>query len=95
MHLLDIAISTPVTNSVSMIMVEAYKKRVLASLLSCGKTAPLPGVVTSHVNRIYRSLARPYMSLAGAFEEGNYARLCAEVEIGKGIWQAVRYLYWF
>lgn len=41
LHLLAIVISSPVVNSVSMIMVEAYKKWVLTSLLENGKVGSL------------------------------------------------------
>ena len=95
LHLLDIAVSSPVTSAVSMIMVEAYKKMILVSLLERGKVAPLPTIITSQVGKIYRSLARPYMALAGAFEGGDYAKLRAEVTIGKAIWHAVRPLFFF
>lgn len=36
-HLLQVVISAPTRNSVSMIMVEAYKKWVLANILETGK----------------------------------------------------------
>ena len=41
LHLLSIVVSSPVVNSVSMIMVEAYKKRILVSLLNQGKVTAL------------------------------------------------------
>ena len=41
LHLLAIVISSPVVNSVSMIMVEAYKKWILTSLLENGKVSSL------------------------------------------------------
>jgi COP9 signalosome complex subunit 3 len=42
LHFLNIVISSPVINSVSMIMVEAYKKWILASLLKNGEVSPVP-----------------------------------------------------
>ncbi|KAL4923214.1 putative COP9 subunit 3 [Aspergillus undulatus] len=87
-HCLSVVISSPTTNSVSKIMVEAYKKWVLANLLGHGKLFPTPSIVAPHVARVYQSLARPYISLAEAFEKGGLQKLSAEVNIGHSIWRA-------
>ena len=39
LHFLSIVISSPVISSVSMVMVEAYKKWILASLLENGRVS--------------------------------------------------------
>ncbi|OQD91417.1 hypothetical protein PENSOL_c054G09568 [Penicillium solitum] len=88
LHFLGIVISTPSTNSVSLIMVEAYKKWVLVGLLEKGKFCPPPSITTPHVVKVYQSLARPYVILAHAFERGDLKRLNAEIDAAKGVWCA-------
>ncbi|EIT77438.1 COP9 signalosome complex subunit 3 [Aspergillus flavus] len=87
LHYLSIVISCPVTNAVSKIMVEGYKKWLLVSLLRNGKLAAHPDVVSSHVIRTYQSLVRPYTSLADAFEKGDYQRLKAEAGAAQSVWR--------
>ncbi|KAL1967750.1 hypothetical protein VTN77DRAFT_2439 [Rasamsonia byssochlamydoides] len=86
LHFLSIVISTPSINSVSTIMVEAYKKWVLVSLLAKGAPIPLPNITPPHAVKLYRSLARPYDALADAFRTGDFDKLKAEAEIGQSIW---------
>ncbi|KAL4792924.1 signalosome subunit 3 [Aspergillus venezuelensis] len=86
-HCLSVIISAPTTNSVSKIMVEAYKKWILSNLLGHGKLISIPSIVAPHVIRIYQSLARPYISLAEAFEKGDLQKLSAEIGIGHSIWR--------
>ncbi|GKZ39127.1 hypothetical protein AbraIFM66950_011912 [Aspergillus brasiliensis] len=88
LHWLGIVICSPVNDSVSKIMVEGYKKWVLASLLAHGKLIASPKVVSTHVLKIYQTLAKPYASLVDAFEKGDFQRLRAEVDIGRSIWRA-------
>ncbi|OQD72159.1 hypothetical protein PENPOL_c001G02894 [Penicillium polonicum] len=88
LHFLGIVISTPGTSSVSLIMVEAYKKWVLVGLLENGRLCPPPSITTPHVVKVYQSLARPYIILAHAFERGDLRRLNAEVDAAKGVWCA-------
>lgn len=47
------------------------------------------GVAATQAANVCRSLARPYLAIANAFEKGNYERLGAEVDIGRAIWQTV------
>ncbi|TQB69932.1 hypothetical protein MPDQ_001122 [Monascus purpureus] len=70
-----------------MVMVEAYKKWVLVSLLEHKKSIALPNVVTAQTAKIYRSLARPYIALATSFDEDNYERLKIDIDVGRSIWQ--------
>ncbi|KAL4980050.1 signalosome subunit 3 [Aspergillus desertorum] len=86
-HCLSIVMSAPTTNSVSKIMVEAYKKWILTSLLGHGKLSSVPVLVAPHVIRVYQSLSKPYISLADAFEKGDLQRLKAEISLGQTIWQ--------
>ncbi|KAK1150352.1 hypothetical protein N8T08_000254 [Aspergillus melleus] len=86
-HWLNIVISSPITGPVSKIMVEAYKKWLLVNLLGNGKLAPAPSGASSHVIRVYEALTKPYISLAEAFEKGDFGKLSREVELGRSIWQ--------
>ncbi|KAJ5341623.1 hypothetical protein N7541_010747 [Penicillium brevicompactum] len=86
LHFLGAAVSMPVTSSVSLIMVEAYKKWILVGLLEKGKLCSPPSITTPHVVKLYQSLARPYVSLAQAFELGDMKRLRGEVDAAMEIW---------
>lgn len=59
---------TPPSMAISMIMIEAYKKYVLVSLILHGKVLPLPKYTSSIVNRFNKSLSPPYKKLAQAYE---------------------------
>ncbi|EEH07811.1 conserved hypothetical protein [Histoplasma capsulatum G186AR] len=85
-HFLEVVISAPTTNSVSIIMVEAYKKWVLLGLVEMGKPLSMPKTVTPFTAKAYRSLAKPYDALADIFKSGNLSRLQAEITAGERIW---------
>ncbi|KAL3473658.1 signalosome subunit 3 [Aspergillus californicus] len=87
-HCLSAVMSSPTVSSVSKIMVEAYKKWILANLLGCGKLPPTSKIIAPHVTRVYQSLARPYLSLAEAFEKGDLQKMSAEIQLGQSIWRA-------
>ncbi|EQL31954.1 COP9 subunit 3, variant [Blastomyces dermatitidis ER-3] len=89
-HFLEIVISAPTTNSVSIIMVEAYKKWVLVCLIEKGKPLPMPKTVTPFTAKAYRSLAKPYEALADIFKSGNVSRLLAEIAAGEAVWLNLR-----
>lgn len=72
-------------NSISKIMVEAYKKWVLVNLLVEGKLMDIPKA--SSVTKLYHTLAKPYESVARIFQLGTASRLKSEVEAAKHIWQ--------
>ncbi|KAF7119113.1 hypothetical protein CNMCM5793_008852 [Aspergillus hiratsukae] len=88
LHLLCMVISCPVANTVSKIMVEAYKKWLLVSLLAKGKVVSTPEMINPHVMKVYQSLILPYVSLADAFENDDPQRLRAEADVGRAIWLA-------
>ncbi|GIJ88422.1 hypothetical protein Asppvi_007346 [Aspergillus pseudoviridinutans] len=88
LHLLCIVVSCPVANTVSKIMVEAYKKWLLVSLLAKGKIISTPEMINPHVMKVYQSLILPYVSLADTFENDDTERLWAEVDVGRAIWLA-------
>ncbi|PYH79608.1 COP9 signalosome complex subunit 3 [Aspergillus uvarum CBS 121591] len=88
LHWLSVVISLPVVNSVSKIMIEAFKKWVLVGLLRHGKLVTAPKIISSHVMKIYQAVARPYLSLADAFEKSDEQRLRTEADLGKSVWCA-------
>ncbi|RAH40683.1 putative COP9 subunit 3 [Aspergillus brunneoviolaceus CBS 621.78] len=88
LHWLSVVISFPVVNSVSKVMIEAFKKWVLVGLLRHGKLVTAPKIISSHVMKIYQAVARPYLSLADAFEKSDEQRLRTEADLGKSVWCA-------
>lgn len=67
-------------NTVSKIMVEAYKKWVLVGILVEGKLLPLPKSTSGGAAKTYHILAKPHETLAQIFENGTASRLKAEAE---------------
>ncbi|PGH21601.1 hypothetical protein AJ80_03034 [Polytolypa hystricis UAMH7299] len=88
LHFLSIVISAPTISSVSLIMVEAYKKWTIACLLEHGKLLPLPRTTTSTAKSAYKALAKPYDALAEVFTSGSLSRLQAEISVGQQVWHA-------
>jgi COP9 signalosome complex subunit 3 len=74
-------------DGVSKVMVEAYKKWVLVSILLEGRLLSLPKSTSSNAAKQYHILAKPYETLAQIFETGTAARLKAEADIGHILWQ--------
>ena len=60
------AISTS-GSAISEIVVEAYKKYILVSLLVYGKQQPMPKQNQTYLNRCIRPLTAPYYELAAAY----------------------------
>ncbi|KAL5364562.1 hypothetical protein BJX96DRAFT_168385 [Aspergillus floccosus] len=87
LHFFSIVISSPTGSSISKIMVEAYKKWILTSLLAHGKTINPPKVISSSTMRIYHSTSKPYTSLANAFEKGDLNTLMSEFELARSVWR--------
>ncbi|KAI1808131.1 hypothetical protein F4811DRAFT_336903 [Daldinia bambusicola] len=71
---------------VSKIMVEAYKKWVLVSLLSTGKLSELPSYTGAAASKLYGNLGKPYTALAVLFTADNAEALRAEVDKNAPIW---------
>ncbi|OJJ42001.1 hypothetical protein ASPZODRAFT_137582 [Penicilliopsis zonata CBS 506.65] len=88
LHFLNIVVSIPVTSSISLIMVDAYKKQILASLQEHGKLPALPTTVTLHTKKLLRSLARPYVDLADAFEALDTKRMLDTVGKYRKVWSS-------
>lgn len=68
LYFLEIALTTP-SMAISMIMVEAYKKYVLISLIVNGKPPQLPKYTSNIVNRFNKTLGTGYKKLAQAYEK--------------------------
>lgn len=64
---------------------------IISRLIFCGmiQLVQTPAAISSHTIKIYRSITKPYVTLAGVFESGDFSRLEAEVEIARPIWHTV------
>ncbi|KAI4472170.1 26s proteasome non-atpase regulatory subunit 3/cop9 signalosome complex subunit 3 [Holotrichia oblita] len=76
LYFLEVAITTP-AHAVSHIMLEAYKKYILVSLLLHGKVQMIPKYTSQVVNRFIKPLSQPYHDLANAFASNNSVELNA------------------
>ncbi|KAF3392521.1 COP9 signalosome complex subunit 3 [Penicillium rolfsii] len=101
-HFLGIVISMPTAGPISMIMLEAYKKWILVSLLDKGKAhralaflnakmircqlSSPSNLISPHVVKLYHSLAKPYVNLAHSFQRDDLKHLEAEVDAARDIW---------
>ncbi|EEB16413.1 COP9 signalosome complex subunit, putative [Pediculus humanus corporis] len=65
LYLFEVAVTTPAV-AVSHIMLEAYKKYILVSLILQGKITPLPKYTSHVVGRFMKHLSQPYHELAAA-----------------------------
>jgi len=74
----EIAITTPAM-AVSHVMLEAYKKFILVSLILHGKLPTLPKYTSQVVNRFIKPLSQPYQDLATKYESNNAADVQAIV----------------
>ncbi|KAK9875852.1 hypothetical protein WA026_009639 [Henosepilachna vigintioctopunctata] len=74
LYFFEVAITIP-AHAVSHVMLEAYKKYVIVSLLLHGKEQPIPKYASHVVNRFIKPLSQPYGALAAAFELNNNLEL--------------------
>ncbi|XP_018563269.1 COP9 signalosome complex subunit 3 [Anoplophora glabripennis] len=74
LYFFEVAITTP-SHAVSHIMLEAYKKYILVSLLLHGKIQVIPKYASQVVTRFIKPLSQPYHDLANAFTSNNTAEL--------------------
>ncbi|EEP80828.1 predicted protein [Uncinocarpus reesii 1704] len=86
-HFLEIAISAPTGNCISMAMVEAHKKWILVNLLEKGTVPAIPHAVSRSAAKAYKPLVKPYSALGIIFKAGSLSRLEAEIYAGMDIWQ--------
>lgn len=85
---LENAMAYPTKESAcSKIMVTAYKKWILVSLLLVGKPLTLPRITNSGAAKTYHTLAKPYETVAQLFETASASRLKSEIDIGAKLWQ--------
>ncbi|XP_060534837.1 COP9 signalosome complex subunit 3 [Cylas formicarius] len=74
LYFFEVALTTP-AHAVSHIMLEAYKKFILVSLLLHGKIQPMPKYASKVVTRFIKPLSQPYHDLANAFTSNNHGEL--------------------
>ncbi|WEW55596.1 hypothetical protein PRK78_001027 [Emydomyces testavorans] len=86
-HFLDIVISAPASNAISMVMLEACKKWILVNLLERGMVPAMPHTVNASVAKAYKALVKPYNALAIVFKTGTFIRLKAEISAGMELWR--------
>lgn len=86
---LELVLSSPTQNVATPIMVEAYKKSILVSLLSTGSLTLTKGLVNTQMIKTYSSLAKPYEVLADVFKKRDVLRLDAEVAAAAAVWDDV------
>lgn len=73
-------------HTASTLQVEAYKKWILAGLLSEGKSFPYPRTVDTGVWKSLKAAGKPYEALADNFEKRDLLKYRAELEVGAQIW---------
>ncbi|THW64674.1 hypothetical protein D6D20_02636 [Aureobasidium pullulans] len=83
---LELVLSSPTQNVATPIMVEAYKKSILVSLISTGSLTFTKGLVNTQMIKTYSSLAKPYEVLADVFKKRDVLRLDAEVAAAAAVW---------
>ncbi|XP_066250443.1 COP9 signalosome complex subunit 3 [Euwallacea similis] len=76
LYFFEVALTTP-AHAVSHIMLEAYKKFILVSLLLHGKVQQIPKSSSKVVMRFIKPLSQPYNDLTNAFVTNNSAELSA------------------
>lgn len=70
LYFFEVAITTPAL-AVSHIMLEAYKKYILVSLILHGKIQNIPKYTSQVVGRFIKPLSQPYHDLATAYSSNN------------------------
>jgi COP9 signalosome complex subunit 3 len=83
---LESAVTYPVKEGCSKIMVAAYKKWVLCGLMIDGKPPTLPKATSGSASKVYHIMAKPYDVFAQIFEQGTASRLKSEFEAAHNIW---------
>ena len=84
---LEVVLAAPAQqNAASMVMVEAYKKWVLLSLLIHGSVPGLPRSASQTGVKHIRAMAKAYDCVVEAFKGSDRQRLQAEIEQGMEIW---------
>lgn len=84
---LELVLSSPTPGAATPLMVEAYKRHILVSLLANGKPYPVPSTVSASTLRAISPLVRAYDALAETFRNRDLARFRAEAEAGREEWE--------
>ncbi len=74
-------------NSMSKIMIDAYKRWILVNLLWKGAHSENPVPLGSFATKFYETLGKPYTTVATMFAADNAQALRAEVEANSQLWQ--------
>ncbi|XP_012935761.1 COP9 signalosome complex subunit 3 [Aplysia californica] len=74
LYYFEVVVTTP-SVAVSHIMMEAYKKFILVSLILHGKIINLPQYTSQVLKRYIRPLCQPYLDLASVYAQNNLADL--------------------
>ncbi|KAF2753672.1 hypothetical protein EJ05DRAFT_514629 [Pseudovirgaria hyperparasitica] len=84
--LLEHVLVTPTSNTANGLMLEAYKKYVLAGALASGQRPPIPKTANGNAMRTIRSASKAYEQLTEVLHDLNLPRLLAEIEAGLSLW---------
>lgn len=81
-YFLEHVLSTPMSNSAAAtgLMLEAYRKWILVSLMGKGEVASTPKAANSNAMKNLRSLSKHYEAVADAFKNQNRQKLMAEAD---------------
>ncbi|POS74600.1 hypothetical protein DHEL01_v207007 [Diaporthe helianthi] len=71
---------------VSKIMIEAFNKWILVSLLVNGRTPAVPSSTGSTASKTCETTGKPYFSIAAHFDTLDASSLKTEVETNSGVW---------
>ena len=80
----EVVVATP-SSSLSLIMLEAYKKFIVSSLLAYGKLLVLPKFISNIVNAALKPLAKTYHELATCFTNKNVEDLIRMISTNSAI----------
>ncbi|KAI5204587.1 hypothetical protein E4T38_04597 [Aureobasidium subglaciale] len=83
---LELVLGSPSQNVATPLMVEAYKKSILVSLLSTGSLSFTKGLINPQMIKTYSSLSKPYEVLADVFKKRDVLRLDAEIAMATAVW---------
>ncbi|KAI4726110.1 hypothetical protein E4T49_06133 [Aureobasidium sp. EXF-10728] len=83
---LELVLGSPTQNVATPLMVEAYKKLILVSLLSTGSLTYTKSLIPNQMVKTYSSLSKPYEVLADVFKKRDVLRLDAEVAAATAVW---------
>lgn len=87
---LELVLATPNNHTATPLMLEAYKKLLMISLLSTGDRYTPKGTLDQQTHKALSNMSRAYEALADIFKNRDVQRLTAEVDAGTQIWYEVR-----